>query len=199
MGLDLYYHDGQTPLEEEEKEDLLIKSISTRGELDEFEQANILEAIEWSLRMHRVMDEILSIAFIQEVHQRMFSKVWTWAGCFRKSNKNLGVDKHSIQLELHKLNLDCRYWIENQVYSEDEIAIRYKYRMVFIHPFPNGNGRHSRICGDILASKVVNQPVFSWGGQDIEKQGETREKYLNAIKQADQGDFGALIAFARSG
>jgi Fic-DOC domain mobile mystery protein B len=199
MGLDLYFLDGQTPLEEDEKEDLLIKSISTRGELDEFEQANILEALEWSLRMHRKMDEVLSIAFIQEVHQRMFSEVWTWAGCFRTSNKNLGVDKHSIQLELHKLNLDCRYWIENRVYSEDEIAIRYKYRMVFIHPFPNGNGRHSRICGDILASKVLERPVFSWGGQDIGRQGETREKYLKALKHADKGDFGALIDFARSG
>ncbi len=199
MGLDLHYHEGQTPIDVEEKDDLLIKTISTRGELDEFEQANILEAIVWSITVRRSIDEVLSISFIKEVHKRMFSEVWAWAGSFRLSNKNLEVDKCLIEQELHKLILDCKFWIEHQVYARDEIAIRYKYKLVSIHPFPNGNGRHSRICGDILVSQVLDRQVFTWGGQDIGMKGASRDKYLNALKHADNGDMSMLIAFARSG
>jgi Fic-DOC domain mobile mystery protein B len=199
MGLDFQYNLGQTPIDEEEKEELLIRTISTRSELDEFEQANILEAIEWSFKVKHNADELLSIYFIKELHKRMFSGVWSWAGSFRVTNKNIGVDKYLIEQELTNLIGDCKFWIDNQVYTEDEIAIRYKYRMVSIHPFPNGNGRHSRICGDILVSQVLNQPVFTWGGQDLNNKGEARKKYLHALKQADMDDLSFLIKFARSG
>jgi len=145
VGLNLHYQRGQTPIDEEEKEDLLLKTISTRGELDEFEQANIEMALEWSLQHRFSIDEVLSIGFIKELHRRMFSEVWEWAGTFRRSNKNIGVDKFNIEPELFKLMDDCRYWIDNIIYPEDEIAVRFKYRIVTIHPFPNGNGRHSRI------------------------------------------------------
>jgi len=199
VGLELYYEKGQTPIDEEEKEDLLLPTISTRRELDEFEQANIEKAIEWSLKIRNSRDELLSIDFIKELHRRMFSEVWGWAGAFRKSNKNIGVDKYQIEQELRKLTADCKYWIDNKIYSEDEIAIRYKFRMVSIHPFPNGNGRHSRISGDILVSKALKQPVFSWGGENIGKEGETRKRYLESLYMADKGDIGALLKFARSG
>ena len=199
MGLDLHYNWGQTPIDEEEKEDLLLSTISTRGELDEFEQANIEKAIEWSLKNNFSREEILSIDFTKELHRRMFSEVWGWAGTFRKSNNNIGVDKFNIEQELYKLTEDCKFWIANKVYPEDEIAIRYKFRMVSIHPFPNGNGRHSRICGDILVSKVLNRPIFFWGGKTIGKQEETRKSYLDALYKADQGELDALLMFARSG
>lgn len=198
MGLDLNYHQGQTPIDEEEKDDLLIRTISTREELDEFEQANILEAIEWSIRTTRPLTTVLSVDFIKELHRRMFSQVWSWAGSFRKTNKNIGVDKYLIEQELYKLMADCRSWIENSVYSEDEIAVRYKYRMVSIHPFPNGNGRHSRICGDILVSQVLHQEVFTWGGKDLNLPGDARDIYLSALFQADKGDMSPLIKYARS-
>ena len=164
MGLDLQYNKGQTPISEEEKEDILLPTISTWGELDEFEQANIEKAIEWSMKNRFSMEEVLSITFTKELHKRMFSEVWGWAGSFRRSNKNIGVDKFDIEQELFKLMDDCRYWIEHKSYSEDEIAIRYKLKIVSIHPFPNGNGRHSRICGDILVSHAFKRPVFAWGG-----------------------------------
>jgi len=199
MGLDLTYHRGQTPIDEEEKDDLLIRTISTREELDEFEQANILEAIVWSVRITHHLSTVLSVDFIKELHKRMFSHVWSWAGSFRKTNKNIGVDKYLIEQELHKLLDDCRFWIENRVYSEDEIAVRYKHRMVSIHPFPNGNGRHSRICGDILVTQVLHQEVFTWGGRDVNLSGEARNNYLSALSQADKGDMSQLIKFARSG
>ena len=199
MGLDLSYYQGQTPIDEEEKEGLLIRTISTRGELDELEQANIVEALVWSSQVVHKMDEILSINFIKHIHKKMFSEVWDWAGSFRKTNKNIGVDKFIIGQELHKLLEDCRFWIENNVYPADEIAVRYKFRMVSIHPFPNGNGRHSRICGDILVSKVLKRPVFTWGGEDINYPGESRERYLEALHQAEKGDMDPLVKFARSG
>lgn len=199
MGLDLHYHGRQIPIDEEEKDNLLIRTISTRDELDEFEQANILEAIDWSSSINHNINTVLSIDFIKELHKRMFSEVWSWAGSFRETNKNIGIDKYLIEQELYKLIDDCRFWIENRVYPFDEIAVRYKYRMVSIHPFPNGNGRHSRICGNILISQVLKQEVFTWGGMDVINPRRARKKYLDALIQADRGDMLPLIEFARSG
>lgn len=198
MGLKLEYIKGQTPLDEEEKEEIKIKTISTRGELDEFEQANIEKAIEWSLMRKHSYEKILTVDFIKNVHKRMFSEVWGWAGAFRNTNKNIGVDKYSIEQELRVLFDDCKFWVENKIFPEDEIAIRFKHRLVKIHPFPNGNGRHSRLCADILISQALNQQVFPWGGKNLTDQSETRTKYLKAIYQADQENIEPLIEFARS-
>jgi len=198
MGLDLRYAEGQSPLDEDEKEGLKIRTISTRGELDEFEQANIEMAVKWSLSRKIPLEKMLSIAFIKELHKRMFSEVWKWAGTFRQSNKNIGVDKFFIEQELKKLVDDCKYWINHQTWSNDEIAIRYKHRLVKIHPFPNGNGRHSRLSADILVSHILERPVFTWGGAQLNNPGDIRSEYLNAIYDADQGNIRPLINFARS-
>lgn len=198
MGLNLEYIKGQTPIDEEEKEGLLIKTISTRGELDEFEQSNIQKAVEWSLKRKFSYKTILTVSFIKELHEQMFSEVWEWAGTFRRSDKNIGVDKYHIEQHLIALLDDCKFWIENNIYEDDEIAIRFKHRLVKIHLFPNGNGRHARICADILISHALNKPIFTWGGKDLTEQSETRTKYLTAIYQADQEIIEPLIAFARS-
>jgi len=198
MGLELSYIYGQTPISEEEKEGLLIKTISTRSELDEFEQQNIESAIEWTLKRNFSVNKILTIDFISEVHKRMFNRIWEWASTFRKTNKNIGVDKFQISQELGVLLDDCKYWIENETFSYDEIAVRFKHRLVKIHPFPNGNGRHSRLCADILISHVFKKKVFSWSGANLIKPSDSRKKYLEAIYKADQGDIKPLISFARS-
>jgi Fic-DOC domain mobile mystery protein B len=198
MGLNLEYYKGQTPIEEEEKEELKIKTISTRGELDEFEQANIEKAVEWSLKINPSAQKILTVEFVKEVHKKMFGEVWGWAGKFRKTNKNIGVDKYQVEQELKNLMDDCKFWIDNSVYPEDEIAIRFKHRIVKIHPFPNGNGRHSRLCADILIHKGFNKEIFSWGAKNITDQSETRAKYLKAIYEADNGNIMPLIIFART-
>lgn len=198
MGLEFGYIKGQTPIEEEEKEELRIKTISTRSELNEFEQANIEKAVEWSLKRNPTYAKILTVDFIKEVHKRMFAKVWGWAGTFRKTNKNIGIDKYYIELELTKLMDDCRFWIENKSFPEDEIAIRFKHRLVKIHPFPNGNGRHSRLCADILISKGLSKDVFTWGSKNLEDLGETRTEYLNAIYEADKENIKPLLEFART-
>ncbi len=144
------------------------------------------------------MDKILTIDFILDVHNRMFNKTWKWAGKPRNSNKNIGVDKFQIHQELKMVCDDCKYWIENETYSNDEIAIRFKHRIVSVHPFPNGNGRHSRLCADILIAHVFNKNVFSWGRVNLIKPGESRKKYLEAIYAADRGDIQLLFKFARS-
>jgi Fic-DOC domain mobile mystery protein B len=128
----------------------------------------------------------------------MFDQVWAWAGQFRKSNKNIGVDKVNIGIELRQLIDDCKYWIENKTYSEDEISIRLKHRLVKIHPFPNGNGRHSRLVADIVIEKVFKKPLFSWGKKNLSKQSETRKKKITAIIEADNENYKPLLKFARS-
>ena len=198
MGLNLEYIYGQTPLEEEEKDELKIPTIATRGELDEFEQQNIEESIQWLLTKSLNTKTIFSEQFIKDLHKRMFGNVWTWAGKFRKTNKNIGVDKWQIPTALKKLLDDTLYWIENSTFLPDEIAVRFKHRLVSIHCFPNGNGRHSRLMADIIIDKIFKLPVFTWGAEDLVKQSETRIKYLKAIREADKDNFKPLIFFARS-
>jgi Fic-DOC domain mobile mystery protein B len=198
MGPELSYGYGQTPISAEEMEGLLIKTISTKAELNEFEQNNIELAVEWSMKQNFQEKKILTIDFILEVHRRMFNRTWEWAGKIRRTNKNIGVDKYYILSELNVLMEDCRYWIAHQSFPEDEIAVRFKHRLVSIHPFPNGNGRHSRMCADIVISHVFNRNVFSWGGFDLAAPGVMRKKYLAALYAADQGDIQPLVLFSRS-
>lgn len=197
MGINFEYIEGQTPLEEDEKEGLLLKTISTRGELDEFEQVNIQDAIEWSIKSRITKEQFLSEEFIFLIHKKMFGTIWEWAGTKRKTNKNIGVDKTQISVELRKLIDDCRFWIENNTYNPEETAIRFSHRLVKIHVFPNGNGRHSRLVADILISKVFNKHVFSWGHSDLTKKGTIRKEYLDAIYKADSNNYKPLIDFAR--
>ncbi len=198
MGLDLKYMEGQTPLDEEEKEGLLIPTIATHGELNEFEQQNIEQAVQWTLTRSFRSENIFTEEFTRDVHKRMYADVWAWAGEFRKTNKNIGIDKWQIPTELKYLLDDTKYWLVNNTYRPEETAIRFKHRMVSIHCFPNGNGRHSRLMADIIIEKIFKQPVFTWGAGNLVKQGDIRKAYLTAIKVADKGDMHPLITFARS-
>lgn len=199
MGLKIEYNDGQTPLSEEEMDGLLIDTITTHGELDEFEQMNIEKAIEWTLLKKFKPEYILSEKFVKELHKRMFEEVWTWAGEFRLSEKNIGIKSHLIATTLKQLNDDCLYWLSNKTYSEDEIAIRYKHRIVNIHCFANGNGRHSRLIADVIHKQIFNLDYFSWGSHaNLVNAGEQRTKYLKAIREADKQNIQPLIDFANS-
>lgn len=198
MGLDYEWVDGQTPLDEEEKEGLLIPTITTRNELDEFEQLNIERAIQWTLGRKFNVERMMSEDFIKLVHEKMYGNVWAWAGEFRKTNKNLGVDRFQISTELRQLLDDCKFWIEKGTYAPEEIAIRFKHRIVQIHCFSNGNGRHSRMMADLIIEKIFGKPVFSWGANsDLTKVGGARAEYLKAVKTADQNNFALLLEFAR--
>lgn len=192
MGLDLEYINGQTPLEEDEKEGILIPTIATRSELDEFEQQNIEEAFQWVLTRTVKVEKVLTEKFICNLHKRMYGRVWSWAGKFRK------IDKWQIPIALKALCDDSQFWVTNKIYSPEEIAIRFKHRIVSIHCFPNGNGRHSRLMADILINKVYCLPMFSWGARNLLLDTESRSTYLKAVKEADNDLFRSLIEFARS-
>lgn len=163
MGLNLKYIEGQTPLDEEEKEGLLIETISTVADLDEFEQLNIEEALQWVFSKKFKAKQVFTEKFICDIHKRMYGNIWQWAGQFRKTNKNIGVDRHQISIQLKMLCDDALFWIENNTYPPIEIAIRFKHRIVSIHCFPNGNGRHSRLMADIIIEKLFGEEPFSWG------------------------------------
>jgi Fic-DOC domain mobile mystery protein B len=198
MGLDVDYIDGQTPLDEDEKDGLLINTIATRGELDEFEQQNIEEAVQWTLERSFKPDTIFTEDFVRLVHKRMYANVWKWAGAFRNTNKNIGTDKWQISAELRNLLDDLSYWHQNNVYPPDEIALRFKHRLVSIHCFANGNGRHSRLMADIIIEKIYRKPVFTWGTTNLYNKSDARLAYLTALRSADKGDYSLLIDFARS-
>lgn len=196
MGLDFEYIEGQTPLDEDEKEGLRIPTIATRGELDEFEQQNIEQAILWSLNRSLKIETVLTENFIKALHKRMYGSVWKWAGEFRKTDKNIGIDKWQIPTALRALLDDTLYWYVNKTYSPDELTLRFKHRLVSIHCFSNGNGRHSRLMADIIIQKIFKLPVYTWGSTS--DQTGSRNAYLKTIKIADNGNIEPLIDFARS-
>jgi Fic-DOC domain mobile mystery protein B len=198
MGPGWNHVDGQTPIDEDEKEGLLIPTIATRGELDEFEQHNIEQALLWLKGRRPKTDTFLSEKFVKSVHSHMYGDVWRWAGTFRKTEKNIGTEKWKIQTELRSLLDDNRFWIQHQTFEPDEIAIRFKHRIVSIHCFPNGNGRHSRLMADIIIEKIFSLPVFTWGAKNEKDKNSSRDLYLSALRAADNGNMLPLIQFARS-
>lgn len=198
MGLEFDYKDGQTPLSEEEKEGLKIQSITTHGELDEFEQLNIEKAVEWTIYTKFKPANILTEKFIKSLHKRMYGDVWKWAGEFRQTEKNIGIPCIQIGIELKKLLNDTTYWIENKIFSAEEISIRFKHRLVSIHCFPNGNGRHSRMMADIIIESIFDKEIFSWQQSNMVKADDNRKAYIDALKKADHGNIEPLIKFARS-
>lgn len=176
------------------REALIPTYITLRRELNEAEQVNIAGALKWlSSRRRDVLDE----KFLRQLHKRMFGDVWRWAGDYRKTARNIGVDAYRIGMDVAQAIDDARFWVENETFSPDEIAIRFSHRIVAIHPFPNGNGRFSRLIGDLLAQQF-GQPRFSWGSASLTDPSATRKAYVRALQAADNHDFDELIAFARS-
>jgi len=186
--------DASTPLTEEEREDLIPSYIALRPELNEAEQANILEAEEWAFSRKR---DVLDERFLTGLHKRMFGRVWRWAGKFRKTERNIGIDAYRITIELRQLLDDCRYWIAHGTYEPDEIAARFHHRLVLIHPFPNGNGRHARIATDLLLVSM-GRARYTWGRVNLVAPGEIRQRYVDALRAADHHDIGPLLEFVRS-
>lgn len=186
--------DAATPLDDEEKEGLIPSYITLRSELNEAEQANILEAEDWAFSRNRI---ILDERFLNNLHKRMFGNVWKWAGNYRHSNKNIGVDAYRIPIELRQLIDDCGYWIAHETYPPDEIAARFHHKIVWIHPYPNGNGRHARMATDLLLT-TLDRPRFTWGSETLIDPGKTRNRYIAALRAADDHDIDLLMEFVHS-
>lgn len=186
---------GATPLDPDEARGLIPDHIRTQAELNQWEQANVLEGSTWALRTRE--RDILGEHFVRELHRRLFGKTWRWAGIFRTTGKNIGVDAAQIALQLRELLDNTRYWIEHRTFPLDGIAVRFHHRLVAIHPFPNGNGRHARLMTDVLLRRN-GAAAFSWGGANLDAAGDARDRYLAALRAADAGDYQPLMAMVRS-
>jgi Fic-DOC domain mobile mystery protein B len=186
-----------SPLSEEELAGLLPAYITTREELNEAEGANIIAA---ETRLfpsvpdpHTVLDD----QYLKRLHKQMFGDVWRWAGQYRKSQTNLGASPADIAVQVRDVVADVAAWVSNpRDWSVDEITVRFHRRLVWVHPFPNGNGRHSRLAADLLAVGL-GRPRFTWGGGGSLLSGAMREEYMAALHEADDGDHARLIRFAR--
>lgn len=196
MAVNIVEADGQTPLDPDEKAGLIPQHLTTMAELNDWEQENILAAVRW-LKKSRPPD-VLTEAFCRQLHRKMFDETWKWAGTFRRSDKNIGCDWTQVSHRLSGLFGNVKWWVDNQTFPPDEIGARFHRDLVWIHPFPNGNGRHSRMMTDALLAKI-GQPVFTWGsGGNLVAASAVRRRYIDALRAADQGDYQPLLGFVRS-
>jgi Fic-DOC domain mobile mystery protein B len=195
MGLGDAHAPGATPLDPNEIEGLLPAHITTQEQLNEWEQTNIGRALAW-LASRRKRD-VLSEGFVRELHRRMFDDTWRWAGRFRSTERNIGVAPEQIAPRLRDLLDDTRYWLQHRTYPVDEVAARLHHRLVAIHCFANGNGRHARLISDLLLASQGAAP-FSWGRGDLMHAGDARDRYLAALRDADRGELSPLMIFVRS-
>jgi len=189
--------DGNTPLFPDERAEL-IPDLTTKEELNEWERQNILEAAAWAFDPRNLKrQDPFSETYVRALHRRMFDQTWKWAGVYRTTEKNIGISHYQIRDALPALLGDVRYWVEHRTFEPDELAVRFHHRLVWIHPFANGNGRHARLMADVVAQRL-HRPVFTWGRADIGKAGDFRRSYIEALRAADKHDLGPLLAFARS-
>jgi Fic-DOC domain mobile mystery protein B len=191
--------EGTTPLTRSQLEYLLPTHITTREELNFWEGRNILDATNWLAKAKP--KNILNEAFIKKLHKRMFGDVWKWAGVFRQEElveTNFGVPYYKILEELYSLLANVEEWIKRKSYPVDELGVRFHHRLVSIHPFPNGNGRHARLMGDLLNENVLGQRPYTWGGGNLSATGDLQNTYLQALKAADNYDYAPMLRFARS-
>lgn len=196
MTVDLFpEEDGNTPLTHEERLGLIPTYITLRQELNEVEQINITEGERWAFSRPR---DVLDEGFLRELHRRMFGQVWKWAGDYsRENNRRIGSDSFMIPIDLRALMGEVRYWMDHASYPPDEIALRFHHRLTLIHPFPNGNGRFSRLAADLLIQRM-GEPRFTWGRANLIEPGEARKQYIAALRAADGHTMEPLLAFARS-
>jgi len=185
------YTEWATPIDPEKAQGLILPHIRTRSELDRWEQENILEAEDAVIR--RKQKNILTEKYVCNLHKKMFGDVWRWAGRFRRSHKNIGIEWVQIPTALHHLLDEVNGWLKFDSFPPDEIAARFHHRLVAIHAFPNGNGRHARLMADILLVHTL-----SWGQDNLTNAGDCRRSYINALRAADQHDYEPLMAFVRS-
>lgn len=203
--MQLDYAEGATPLDPDEAAGLIPKHIVHHGQLNEWELTNVLQGERWAFgnagggrrRTYAATDDLLTLDFIRALHKRMFGETWRWAGKFRATEKNIGVDPVRIAPAVADLCEDVKTQLAHDSYALDEIAARLSHRLVSIHPFANGNGRLSRTFADLIL--VENGAArFTWGAANLVSESQARANYLAALRAADAKDYGALLAFVRS-
>ena len=194
---------GATPIDPDDAKGLIPTWVATRGDLNSSEQENIAKALIWASSRGgpRSVASLLTEETIKTLHRRMFGDVWRWAGDYRHHDTNMGAPWPYVPVQVRDLLADVLAQTsdrENMPWPADEVATRFHHRLVVIHPFPNGNGRHSRLAADLLVT-LLGEPVFSWGAQNLNAEGAARTAYLDALRRADNSlDYEPLLAFARS-
>ena len=180
---------GQTPIDDDEKQ-ALIPSLNTLEELNVWEHENIIEARKWALNP-RVIGryDVFDVNFLLKLHEKMLDKTWKWAGQLRTSGKNIGCDPYQIRTELKTLCDDANYWIEHQTYSVEQLALVFHHRLVKIHLFPNGNGRHARLVSDCIIKKYAPAKKIDWQGKNFRSSEELRKNYILSLRKADSGSY----------
>lgn len=194
---------GQTPLTDEQKAGLLLP-LSTRSELNIAEAESIANARTWAIVRSRPLttEQLLREEWLRQLHKRMFSSIWKWAGSYRRADVNIGnVPWPQVPTAMREALGDAAFWERNRDANDmtlTEVAVRVQHKLVVVHPFPNGNGRWSRLVADLLMRSKGGRPLSWGGGSNLQTEGEIRDSYLAALRSADRGDFDALIAFANS-
>lgn len=194
-----HLEDGNTPLDDDEAHGLIPPHVQTQAELNQWEAQNIERALTWSASRK---PNVLGTAALRELHRRMFDETWEWAGEYRRSDKNISPYHWSEVPRLLRdlvANIEAQY--ENSPKTEqalDELAARFHHELVRIHPWANGNGRHSRFATDLLL-RQWGRPPFTWGGATpaaVPK--DVRAQYMSALRAADAGKPEELFRFVRS-
>ncbi|WP_316235300.1 MULTISPECIES: mobile mystery protein B [unclassified Bradyrhizobium] len=186
-----------TPLDPALRGDLLQTWITSRADLNEAEEENIVKGAAWGRRRRGKAADLLTEDFVKTLHKQMFGEVWKWAGTYRQGELNIGIAPHLIAAEMPAMLDDVSYWVEHATYPPDEIAARLHHRLTQIHAFPNGNGRHARMMADLVIERLGGK-AFSWGGGSLADVGTLRNQYVAALRAADNHDIGPLLAFMRS-
>jgi len=192
--MEFNYPKGATPLDPDEMEGLKHSHIETRAELDQLEQQNIQDGYNW-FSQQRKYKTFIHEDFIKMLHKKLLGEVWSWAGQFRLTEKIIGIDPIHISVELRNLLNDVKAWLEYDTYEREEFAARLHHRLVKIHLFANGNGRHARILTDIILEKEMGLAPINWGADSLTTDGEHRGKYITALRAADRNDYKLLIEF----
>lgn len=191
---------GQTPLDDEDLQGLIPKHIETREELNEWEATNIKNARQF-LETRKGGFNVLSVEALAELHRLMFGKTWRWAGTHARTMSQFTDTRTPPSVQLRELVEDTKEMIAASGRSErnlDELAARFHHRLTQIHVWPNGNGRHAREAANQLL-RMQGRPPFTWGsGENLQSAGTSRDRYLKALRAADEGDFSELFAFVRS-
>lgn len=180
--------EGETPLDDLSG---LKADITKRGELDTLEFQNNLKAYQKYFLKPLSLTRIFTHRGLLRIHQEMFGEVWSWAGEKRKSGKNLGPPPAKVGFEINRLLFDFHRWEKSKI-EPIEIAARLHQRLVWIHPFENGNGRWARMAANLyLHGKGL--PLIQWPTDQEFVKKVFKPAYLSALRAADGGDHGPLL------
>lgn len=185
--------DGHTLVPDDELEHLKLSYIRTRGELNAAEQAGIARV--YASRRRPTLDRLLDDLYLRRLHRRMYDQVWDWAGRYRLVDTNIGIDPPQIPAAVRDLVAGAKMWFDGGDPSVE--AVRLYHRLVFIHPFVNGNGRFSRLAAH-FAGRALDIEPFTWGASLGLDTTTLRRRHLEALWAADAGDLDPLIVFSRS-